>query len=90
MSIAREALFHAAVSSLVADRLQTRFLCGDWRELKTFAPFSLLFVDAGDAENEGAPDVLELLGVGGVAALDDFSYGPEGRWQGTSDARREF
>lgn len=81
-----------AVSELFGDVNDTRFLCGDWREALSYAPFQVVFVDVSEAKDAGAEAVVQALAVGGVAVLDDFTpetnWPPEGR--GEPDTRREF
>lgn len=65
-------------------------LSGDWSELESFAPFSLLFVDV----REVMADIDHLAGLlepGGIAVLDDFV--PTATWppivDGQVDSIRE-
>lgn len=83
---------HRVVTGLFGDAPNVHFLCGDWREALPYGPFSLVFVDVGEAKDAGAAAVVEALAVGGMAVLDDFTpevhWPPE--WRGKPDKRREF
>jgi predicted O-methyltransferase YrrM len=83
---------HRVVTELFGDVPNTRFLCGDWREALPYGPFSLIFVDVGEAKDAGAAAVVEALALSGIVVLDDFT--PEAlwplEWRGKPDARREF
>jgi predicted O-methyltransferase YrrM len=58
---------------------------GDWRDALSRGPFSLAFVDAGDAKDAGADEVVEAMTVGGLVVLDDFTPGP--LYRGEHDER---
>ena len=48
----------------------------DWRTALGLGPFRLVFVDIGDAKDQGADEVINALAPGGLVVLDDFSPGP--------------
>jgi predicted O-methyltransferase YrrM len=76
---------HAAVSGLLGGESRLELLHGDWRQALSRGPFSLAFVDVGEAKDEGADEVVEAMTVGGVVALDDFTPGP--LYRGAYDER---
>lgn len=92
VSVEFNAAHHRAVSKLFGDNPNAHFLNGDWREALRYGPFRLVFVDVGEAKDDGAEAVVQTLAVGGVAVLDDFTpethWPPE--WRGKPDARRHF
>lgn len=47
-------------------------LRGDWRRLTAYAPFTLLFLGAGDARAVGADQLIGLLSPGGMIVIDDL------------------
>lgn len=78
VSVDSSPVYHRVVTELFGNAPNARFLCGDWREALRYGPFSLIFVDVGEAKDAGAAAVVEALAVGGVAVLDDFT--PERHW----------
>ncbi len=62
-----------AVQKIFADDDRVEVLAGDWTTVRSYAPFSLLFVDVRDAKLSGPDIVTELLEPGGIAVLDDFT-----------------
>jgi predicted O-methyltransferase YrrM len=44
----------------------------DWRGLRRYAPFALLFVNAADARTTGPDPLLELVSPGGMIVIDDL------------------
>jgi predicted O-methyltransferase YrrM len=84
VTVERDATLAEAAAGLFAGDERVRVLHGDWRELlSTEAPFDLLFVDGGKA-NEAGPEVVSLLAPRGIAVLDDLTPGRE------SDPVRDF
>ena len=76
VSVESDADLAAAAAELFADDPDVRVLTGDWRAvLPAEAPFDLLFVDGGDAEDD-LEAVLRLLAPRGTVVLDDFGFGP--------------
>jgi predicted O-methyltransferase YrrM len=66
----------ASAAVLFADDPLVTVLAGPWRaSLPPEAPFDLLFVDAGDAEDD-VDAVVGLLAPRGTAVLDDFWRDP--------------
>lgn len=92
VSIDNQPSLHTAVTELFGEQPKAAFLMGDWRDILRHAPFTLLFVDVGDAKDAGAQEVVDALAPGGLAVLDDFTpiehWPPE--WHGQSDTRRGF
>jgi predicted O-methyltransferase YrrM len=92
MSVDLDRNLSEQASRLLGTAPNARFLHGEWRSLLPHGPFSLLFVDAGDAKDGGADEAVRSLKIGGVAVLDDFT--PESQrpqeWRGKPDERREF
>lgn len=92
ITIDTNADYVSAGRRLFADNPRIQVLHGDWRELRTYAPFQLLFADGGHAKAEHPNAVLDLLAPGGVIVLDDLTpeeYWPE-EWQGQVDVTRQF
>ena len=48
----------------------------DWSSLAEHAPFSLIFMDAASAKTWPREEIAELLDVGGMIVLDDFTPCP--------------
>lgn len=92
LSVEADLTRHQAVTVLFAGVPNARFVRGDWRDILSDAPFRLVFVDVGEAKDEGAEEVVQALAVGGMALLDDFTpvehWPPE--WRDKPDARRAF
>lgn len=92
VSIDNEPHLHAAVQELLQDYARATFMLGDWRKILQHAPFTLLFVDVGEAKDAGAEEIVAALAPGGLAVLDDFTpveHWPA-EWHGKPDTRREF
>lgn len=57
-------------------------LRGDWRKLVAYAPFSLVFLGAAEAQAVGADRLIALLRPGGMIVIDDLvpchSWPPRG------------
>ncbi|GAA1924265.1 class I SAM-dependent methyltransferase [Nocardioides lentus] len=62
-----------AAAEIFVDDDQVEVIAADWSTLRDRAPFSLLFVDAGDPEGVGVDDIADLVGPAGVVVLDDFT-----------------
>lgn len=79
----------ARVETLLTGLQNIEVLRDDWRAIIVRGPFSLLFVDGGDAKQH--PDrLLPAMRPGGLILLDDFTpqelWSPE--WRGQPDALR--
>ena len=73
-----------AAQRLLARVTRARVLHGDWREILSYDPFALLFVDAAPAKQHEPETPLEALRLGGVIVLDDLTPGRQ------RDPLREF
>lgn len=69
-----------AVANMFGDDPRVRVLTGDWRLLRDHAPFDVFFCDGGGKRDDPA-GVVELLALGGVLVLDDFT--PANTWPPT-------
>ncbi|MEX2541039.1 MAG: class I SAM-dependent methyltransferase [Trueperaceae bacterium] len=76
---------HLQVKTHFADIESALFLQGDWRSALEHGPYELAFVDAGEAKDAGADEVIEAVAPGGHLILDDFSPGP--LYKGQRDER---
>jgi predicted O-methyltransferase YrrM len=82
VSVERDPARAAVAAELFADLPGVRVLCGDWREVHAHGPYDLLVLDGGGAgKGDGAADPSELLSVGGVLVVDDFT--PSADWPPT-------
>ena len=71
---------------------QGEFICGDWKELIKYGPFKFVFADAAAAKSEEGELLIEILEVGGLLLMDDFTpeeHWPE-HWRCKRDRVREF
>lgn len=71
---------------------QAEFICGDWKELIKYGPFKFVFADASAAKNAEGEVLVDILEVGGLLLMDDFTpveYWPD-HWRGKTDPVREF
>jgi predicted O-methyltransferase YrrM len=92
VTIDTNADYVTAVRQIFADDPRIHILHGDWRELRAYAPFQLLFADGGRAKVEYPDVVLDLVAPGGVVVLDDLTpeeYWPAS-WKGQVDLTRQF
>lgn len=62
-----------AASRIFADDPQVEVLAADWSTLLDRGPYSLLFLDSGDAESVRVDAVADLVESGGIVVLDDFT-----------------
>ena len=85
-----EKLAHRA-AGLFADDPRVSVLTGDWRLLEPYAPFDVFFCDGG-GKRDDPQAVVDLLAVGGVLVLDDFTPSPDWppRFGGEVDELRLF
>jgi predicted O-methyltransferase YrrM len=68
------------------------FVCGDWKELLGSGPFDFIFADVTDAKKENPEKLFDVMAVGGILIMDDFTpeeYWPED-WKGKPDVVRDF
>ena len=57
----------------------------DWTDLAQYAPFSLIFLDAGSAKAAPREQIIEVVEQGGMIVLDDFT--PCATWPPLSSGR---
>lgn len=62
-----------AAAEIFADDPQVEVRSADWSTLIDQAPFSLLFLDAGQSEDVRVDAVADLVEEGGIVVLDDFT-----------------
>lgn len=71
---------------------QAEFVDGDWKEISDQGPFQFIFADAAIVKSVEAEKLFDLLEIGGLLLMDDFTpeeHWPE-EWRGNSDPVREF
>lgn len=71
---------------------QATFIYGDWKELIKYGPFQFIFADAAAAKSVEGEMLIDILEVGGLLLMDDFTpeeHWPE-QWRGRTDPVREF
>jgi predicted O-methyltransferase YrrM len=61
-----------AATEIFADDAQVEVVSADWSTLLDKGPFSLLFLDSGDAAAASVDAVADLVEDGGIVVLDDF------------------
>lgn len=74
-----------AASAIFAGDERVEVLAADWSTLLDKAPFSLLFLDSGEANDVRVEAVADLVEPGGIVVLDDFA--PCAMWPPVSDGR---
>ena len=79
----RNALAHTAMDMFTGQAVEV--IHADWRTLSSWAPFSLVFLDAGAAKQAPRSEVIDWLEPGGLVVLDDFV--PSSHWPPFSDGR---
>jgi predicted O-methyltransferase YrrM len=62
-----------AAAEIFADDPQVEVLSADWSTLLDKGPFSLLFLDSGETSEVRVESVADLVEVGGIVVLDDFT-----------------
>lgn len=62
-----------AASEIFTDDPSVEVLAADWQSLTEHAPFSLLFMDAGDQADIAVDAVIDLVEPGGIVVLDDLT-----------------
>jgi len=62
-----------AATEIFADDPQVDVRAADWETLKEEGPFSLLFLDSGNAEAVRVDAVADLVEPGGIVVLDDLT-----------------
>jgi predicted O-methyltransferase YrrM len=86
-----DATLAGAAAEIFADDPQVEVVAADWSTLADRAPFSLLFLDAGESTGADVDAVADLVEPGGIVVLDDFT--PCELWppiaHGRVDALRE-
>lgn len=71
---------------------QAEFVYGDWKEMIQSGPFQFIFADAAAAKTIEAERLFDILDMGGMLLMDDFTpeeHFPE-EWKGKPDKVREF
>ena len=71
---------------------QVEFVEGDWKEIINRGPFKFVFVDAEVAKKDECEELFNILDIGGMLLIDDFTpqeHWPE-EWRGKPDLVREF
>lgn len=76
-------LAHTVMDMFADDPIEV--IHADWTTLSQWAPFSLLFLDAGSAKDAPREDVIDLVAPGGIVVLDDFV--PSDHWPPFADGR---
>jgi predicted O-methyltransferase YrrM len=87
VSVEKDSGLHQAVLELFVSEARANFILGDWRELLKQQPFQLVFVDVGNAKDDGSNAVIEATAIGGLIILDDFT--PLHLRKEQTDERRE-
>ena len=62
-----------AAQEIFTDDPQVEVLAADWSTLTDQGPFSLLYLDSGDPSAVRVDAVADLVDVGGIVVLDDFT-----------------
>ncbi|MPZ62081.1 MAG: cytidine deaminase [Propionibacteriales bacterium] len=62
-----------AVREIFEDDPRVEVLQADWKSLRNYAPFSLLFLDVREAKQSGPDLIAELVDEGGIVVMDDFT-----------------
>ncbi len=91
VSVEIERLKVELVSKMIT-RSNAKFVCGDWKEIIQQGPFQFIFADAAAAKTIDRAILAEILEVGGLLLMDDFTpeeSWPE-EWKGKPDPVREF
>ena len=71
---------------------QAKFVYGDWKDIIGSGPFQFIFADAAVAKIAEGESVFDILEIGGLLLMDDFTpeeHFPE-EWKGEPDEVREF
>ncbi len=91
VTVERDAELARRAAAVFADDERVQVLTGDWRLLEQHAPFDVFFCDGG-GKRDDPRRVVELLAVGGVLVLDDFTPSPDWppRFGGAVDDLRLF
>ena len=76
-------LAHCAMDMFADDDIDV--IHADWAELGQHGPFSLVFLDAGSAAKFPREQIVDLVDVGGMIVLDDFT--PCASWPPLSSGR---
>jgi predicted O-methyltransferase YrrM len=62
-----------AAAEIFEDDPQVEVLAADWSTLQDKGPFSLLYLDSGEPADVRVDAVADLVDVGGIVVLDDFT-----------------
>jgi predicted O-methyltransferase YrrM len=74
-----------AAARIFADDPRVEVVAADWSTLLDKGPFSLLFLDSGEASGAAVDAVADLVEDGGIVVLDDFT--PCQIWPPVADGR---
>ena len=78
VTVETEPLRARTAQTLFLEHPNVSVITGDWHEVLSYAPFSLLFVDVSEAKERQAQAVVDALASGGLAVLDDLT--PQHLW----------
>jgi predicted O-methyltransferase YrrM len=67
-------LAHGVMEMFAEDDIDV--IHADWTKLAAYAPFSLIFLDAGSAKSAAREEIINLVEEGGMIVLDDFTPSP--------------
>jgi predicted O-methyltransferase YrrM len=84
-----------AVAELFSTYANVRVLSGDWKRIRDYAPFVLVFDDAADAKTGDPTALVEMMSPGGLVVMDNLTphhlWTPEQRGQYSGgDPIRQF
>ena len=74
-----------AAQEIFVDDPQVEVLAADWSTLRNKGPYSLLFLDPSVPEDASPEAVADLVEIGGIVVLDDFT--PCQVWPPITDGR---
>jgi len=80
------------LTSQTINHKQGEFVYCDWKGIGNRGPFQFIFADAAIAKEVEGEKVIDMLNVGGMVFMDDFTpeeHWPES-WKGKPDLVREF
>lgn len=76
-------LAHGSMEMFAGDDIDVKH--ADWFSMAEDGPFSLIFIDAESARSSPREQLVEMLEVGGMIVLDDFT--PSADWPPMADGR---